>query len=75
VIHPVEVTTKYVATVAELPEAWAFVMERLESVGPDPEVSIRPIRILSVVEVMDDPEATAQRMFEVVVSGMVPETP
>lgn len=76
---PVEVTTRYVSTVDDLPAAWAFVMARLDSVGPDPSVSIRPIRIVDVAEMhdaFDGHETTSgwTRQFEVVVEGMVAET-
>lgn len=63
---PVEVTTRYVTSVGDLAGAWAFVMARLESVGPDPEVSIKPVWIIG-----DDDHSA--RYFEVVVSGMVQE--
>lgn len=68
---PVEMTTKYVTTVDDLPAAWAFVMDHLDRLGPDPEVHIKPIWIMSVSEAMDDPMNGPQRQFEVVVSGMV----
>lgn len=70
---PVEITTKYVTTVDELPEAWAFVMERLESVGPDPHIVIKPVRIYGWNDIGDD-NYVAPRQFEVVVSGMVNES-
>lgn len=59
---PVEVTTRHVTTTADLADAWVFVMERVDLVGPDPQVSITP-------------EWTGDaRRFMVEVSGMVEET-
>ena len=69
---PIEVTTRYVTTVNELSEAWRFVMDRLEVVGPDPAVSIRPIRIMSVSDALADRDEPS-RQFEVTVEGMVQE--
>lgn len=66
---PVEVTTRYVTTVDELPDAWAFVMERLDSVGPDPTVIIKPLWIYSPADM--DSDHRAPRQFEVTVEGMV----
>lgn len=69
---PVEVTTRYVTSVDSLAAAWAFVMERVDAVGPDPSISIKPVWQVSVhdidTEVVDWP-----RVFEVVVEGMVQE--
>lgn len=70
---PIEVTTRYATSVDTLPEAWAFVMGRLDSVGPDPMITIKPCWTISVSE-MDAPEDREwPRRFEVVVSGMVKE--
>ena len=63
---PVEVTTKYATSVPTLPEAWAFVMARIDQVGDSPSVRINPIWRYS-----DDEDGT--RVFEVVVEGMVEE--
>jgi hypothetical protein len=68
---PIEVTTRYVTTVDNLSEAWAFVMERLDSVGPDPSVEISPVWTLSSLPGDDE----MPRQFSVVVSGMVEEAP
>lgn len=68
-LAPVEVTTRHATRVRELTDAFAFVMDRLELVGPDPTVEIRPIWITNV----DDPPGTYDRTFEVVVSGMIEE--
>lgn len=74
----VEVTTRYVATVADLPAAWQFVMARIDSVGPDPRITISPIRVYPVSEIahgLSDDDATyvPEREFEVTVEGMVRE--
>ena len=60
---PVEVTTRYATSVDDLPAAWAFVMEHLDSVGPDPSIDIGPLW-----SSVDDFNI---RRFSVVVSGMV----
>lgn len=76
---PVEVTTRYVTSVDTLPEAWAFVMERIDVVGPEPQVHITPRHIMPVgamidaLEGADDSEERWTTCFEVVVSGMVEE--
>ncbi len=73
---PVEVTTRYATTVDTLPEAWAFVMAKVDDVGPDPCVKISPLWIVSVSD-MDlpgsDEAPRPPRQFSVVVSGMVEE--
>lgn len=61
----VEVTTRYATSVSTLAEAWAFVMERIDKVGPSPSIHISPVWFLG-----DDTEGTG---FEVVVDGMVEE--
>ena len=66
---PVEVTTRYATTVPTLTDAWAFVMRRLDSVGPNPAIEIQPRWTVREPSPADDFE----RMFEVVVEGMVPE--
>lgn len=65
----VEVTTRFAVTVDDLPSAWAFVMDRLDRVGPDPEVTISPVWIVRSTNVDVEP----QRRFSCVVSGMIPE--
>jgi hypothetical protein len=68
-LSPVEVTTSFAAAFADLAGAWAFVMERIDRVGDDPQISIRPCWHIS----SDYPDAEPERRFEVQVSGMVPE--
>jgi hypothetical protein len=71
---PIEVTTRYATTVGYLSAAWAFVMDRLDSVGPDPSIHITPLWSYSVQDMdrVDAPEPP--RQFSVVVEGMVPES-
>lgn len=74
--RPVEVTTKYATTVEDLPAAWAFIMEHIENVGGDPSIIINPIwqyPAASIAEMMQEPDRdeAMNRVFEVVVSGMV----
>jgi hypothetical protein len=65
VSNSIEVTTRYATTASDLPAAWAFVMDRVDSVGPDPRITISPVWLPS-----EDPESHP-RYFEVVVDGMV----
>lgn len=57
-ISPVEMTTKFATLSDSLTDAWAFVMEHVDSVGPDPTISISPV-------------FGEERLFEVMVRGMV----
>jgi hypothetical protein len=70
---PVEVTTRYVTTVDDLPEAWAFIMGHLDTVGPDPTIQIKPLWIISAGDIGEDQERPP-RQFEVLVEGMVEAT-
>lgn len=70
---PVEVTTRYATTVDDLPAAWAFVMSKVDAVGPDPSIKISPVWTISVHDMDDTEERDYPRHFEVVVEGMVPE--
>ena len=71
---PVEVTTRYATTVEGLTAAWAFVMDRIDSVGPDPSITISPVWSISVQDMdREAPEGGWPRHFSVVVSGMVEE--
>lgn len=71
----VEVTTRYATTVETLPEAWAFVMERVDQVGPRPSIAIRPYTVISIGDALSGRagEESPAEAFEVVVSGMVEE--
>ena len=67
---PTEVTTRYArGGLPDLSAAWAFVMDKLDSVGPDPEVKISPVWTIS-----GDGDDQG-RTFTAVVSGMVTEEP
>ena len=71
---PIEVTTRYATTVDDLAAAWAFVMAKLDTVGPDPSVTIKPVWTISVHDMdRDEPEEGYPRHFSVVVEGMVHE--
>lgn len=69
-MSPVEVTTRYATSVPDLTAAWAFVMARLDTVGPDPQVRIVPVWTVTS-DLPDDEEPP--RHFSVVVEGMVHE--
>ena len=64
---PVETTTRYATTVDDLSAAWAFVMDRIDAVGPDPTIRIEPVWTVGP----DSDEVP--RHFAVVVEGMVEE--
>ncbi len=66
--EPVEVTTRYATRVRSLTEAWAFVMDRVDAVGPDPRIEITPTWIYGNESIPD-----GERWFSIVVDGMVPE--
>lgn len=70
---PVEVTTRYATCVATLAEAWTFVMERLDRVGPWPSVQISSRSSINVIDAMEGTEDSWTRYFEVVVSGQIHE--
>lgn len=70
---PIEVTTRYATTVDDLTAAWAFVMDRLDRVGPDPTVEISPFWAFNIHDGLEGRDETPARQFSVVVSGMVPE--
>ena len=67
---PVEVTTTFATSVDDLAAAWAFVMAKVDQVGPDPRITVSPIWTISA-SAGDDEEPP--RRFEVSVSGMVHE--
>lgn len=67
-IAPVEVTTRYVTTVDELGDAWAFVMAHLDCLGPDPRIVVKPVWISSPLDM--DLDIQVPRRFEVLVEGM-----
>lgn len=67
-LQRVEVTTQYATTVPSLQAAWAFVMDHVDAVGPDPRIEIKPQWYIG----FDWIEA---RWFSVVVDGMVAQEP
>lgn len=69
---PIEVTTRYVTSVESLSAAWAFVMDRVDTVGERPSIHITPKSVYSWAE-MGDEDARPVELFEVVVEGMVHE--
>lgn len=66
---PVEVHTRYATTTNTLAEAWSFVMDRIDKVGPDPAIEITPCWFVCSANAEH-----ADRHFSVVVSGAVEET-
>lgn len=67
---PVERTTRYVTSVSELPDAWAFVMSYVDKVGPNPTIRIEPKWIIPIAA-MGDEDYRSERQFEVLVEGMI----
>lgn len=68
----VEVTIQYETVVDDLTEAWAFIMSRIEKVGPDPSVHIHPAKegpppMLQML--MQGEVREMARKFHVVVEG------
>jgi hypothetical protein len=59
----VVVTTQYAVRVDDLYTAWAFVMEHVDHVGPDPSIQISPVWLRD-----DDGESVTR--FEVTVRGI-----
>ena len=70
---PIEVTTRFATTVDDLTSAWAFVMDRIDRVGPDPSIHIKPLWSYSVHDMDRVDDFVPPRQFEVVVEGMTPE--
>lgn len=71
-LSPIEKTTRYATTVETLTDAFTFVMEQVDIVGPDPSITITPSWTYSVHDI-DREDHEAPRHFSVVVSGMVEE--
>lgn len=68
---PIEVTTRYATSFDTLQECFAFIMDKVETVGPHPQIEIRPYTQISVAEVLEGQDSEYVQRFEVVVSGMV----
>lgn len=69
----VEVTIQYETVVDDLTEAWAFIMSRIEKVGPDPSVHIHPAKqgpppMLQMI-MQGSVDEDMPRKFHVVVEG------
>lgn len=62
----VERTTMFATVVEDLSSAWAFIMDRLDRLGPAPSITITPQWTYSNTE-------DGVLRFEVSVSGMVEE--
>jgi hypothetical protein len=66
---PIERTVKYTTNADELADAWAFIMTKVDEVGPDPHIQIRPLHQIDDDKPMRDPD-NWKRVFEVTISGM-----
>lgn len=67
---PIEIHTRYATTVVTLADAWAFVMDHIDKVGPDPSIEIAPIWLMGY----DEPRTNEPpRHFAVTVSGSIEE--
>ena len=60
---PIEVTTRYATTVDTLPEAFTFIMSKLDDLGGTPRIQISPVWVVS-----EDPD-DHPHYFSVVVHG------
>lgn len=70
----VEKTTRYATNVAEMSDAWAFVMQRIDLLGPDPTVSISPVWTMEYCDNEDcEVGGHTVRSFNVIIAGTVPE--
>jgi hypothetical protein len=70
-VSDVEFTARYATAVEDLASAWAFVMEHVDKVGPDPSIHITPYWGVGANEELLAVE-DFQRRFQVVVDGLVP---
>ena len=70
---PIEVTTRYATSVDSLQEAWSFVMDHVDLVGPDPMIKIDPFWSISMDQMGEDVDPP--RKFGVVVEGMISNAP
>ena len=67
-MDPIEISTKYATTVPDLTAAWAFVMDHIDQVGPDPSIHIGPVWSYTMDQLDDE---NVPRHFEVAVSGTI----
>lgn len=61
-LDDVEVTTRYCTNVTDMGAAWAFVMEHVDNVGPNPSIEISPVMFFA--------DGTTYK-FEVMVEGTI----
>lgn len=66
---PIEVDTRYSTTVDELTDAWSFVMEHIDKIGPHPSIRIYPCWGVDRDEALEEPDD--QVHFHAVVEGAV----
>lgn len=66
---PVEKTLRFATMVPTIEDAWAFMMSRVDVVGPDPQIHIVPVWLCD--DCVD--QGRPPRQFSVVVEGMVEE--
>jgi hypothetical protein len=64
---PVEIDTRYSTTVDTMQEAFAFVMEHIDTMGPEPSVHINPCWGVDRDEAVNEPEGSVH--FHVCVEG------
>lgn len=64
----VEQYVKFQADVLDIASAWAFVMEHIDQVGPDPQISIKP---MLVYQASLSNESSYRREFRCVVKGRI----
>ena len=69
-LTPVEKTIQFSSRVSEMTDAWAFVMEYADKVGPHPDVHIHPCYPMG-----PDGETDSEHpvVWEVTVSGLIEE--
>lgn len=69
--HKTEVTIRFArGGLADLTDAWAFVMEHIDKVGGDPTIEITPVWSQSFDDIGVRPDDPWPRTFSVIVSGM-----
>lgn len=61
----VEITTRYCTNVVDMAAAWAFVMEHVDNVGPNPSIEISPVLFF---------QDGSTYKFEVMVEGTITQT-
>lgn len=73
----VEVSIRYETVVDDITDAWAFIMDKIEKVGPDPSVHIHPASDGPppiMVALMGAEQPVTTRRFHVAVEGTQKET-